>query len=58
MKGKFRITLIIFGWLCLKMGMRPQSLNEWMNLADFLHANTYSGKVNVTLIVTGGYVQI
>ena len=22
-KGKFRITFIIFGWLCLKMGMRP-----------------------------------
>ena len=29
-----------------------------MNLVDFLHANTYSGKVKVTLIVIGGYVQI
>ena len=29
-----------------------------MSLADILHANTYSGKVNVTLIVIGGYVQI
>ena len=29
-----------------------------MNLADFLHANTYSGKLKVTLIVIGGYVQI
>ena len=33
-------------------------MNEWMNLADFLHANTYSRKVKVTLIVIGGYVQI
>ena len=40
------------------MSMRPQSLNEWMNLADFLHANIYSGKGKVTLIVIGGYVQI
>ena len=54
----FRITLIIFGWLCLKMGMRLQSLNEWMNLADFLPANAYSRKVKVTLINIGGYVQI
>ena len=29
-----------------------------MNVADFLHANTYSGKLKVTLIVIGGYVQI
>ena len=29
-----------------------------MNLADFLHADTYSGKVKVTLIVIGGYVKI
>ena len=44
--------------MCLKMGMRLQSLNEWMNLADFLHATTYSGKLKVTLIVIGGYFQI
>ena len=25
-----------------------------MNLADFLHANIYSGKLKVTLIVIGG----
>ena len=28
-------------------------MNEWMNLADFLNAITYSGKLNVTLIVIG-----
>ena len=33
-------------------------MNEWMNVADFLHTNTYSGKLKVTLIVIGGYVQI
>ena len=33
-------------------------ISEWINLADFLHPNTYSGKVKVTLIVIGGYVQI
>ena len=30
------------------------NFNEWMNLADFLHANnTYIGKLKVTLIVIG-----
>ena len=29
-----------------------------MNLADFLHANLYSGKLKDALIVIGGYVQI
>ena len=43
---------------CVKKWVWDQSLNEWMDLADFLHANTYSGKVKVTLIVIGGYVQI
>ena len=33
-------------------------ISEWMNLADFLLAHTYSGKLKVTLIVIGGYVQI
>ena len=33
-------------------------MNEWMDLANFLDANTYSGKVKVTLILIGGYVQI
>ena len=28
-------------------------MNEWMNLADFLNAITYSGKLKVTLIVSG-----
>ena len=31
-------------------------MNGW--IADFLHANTYSGKLKVTVIVNGGYVQI
>ena len=35
-----------------------ETLNELMNLADFVHANTYSGKAKVTLIVIDGYVQI
>ena len=34
------------------------SLNEWMNLADFLHANTYSRKLKVTLIDIGGYMYM
>ena len=25
--------------------------SQWMNLDNFLHANTYSGKLKVTLIV-------
>ena len=34
-------------------------ISKWMDeSADSLHANTYSGKVKVTLIVIGGYVQI
>ena len=44
--GKLRITFIIFGGGC-----GQKFLNEWMNLADFLHANTYSGKLKVTLVV-------
>ena len=30
------------------------NFNEWMNLAEFLHANTYLRKLKVTLIVIGG----
>ena len=41
-----------------KNGHETLSLNEWMNLVDFLHANAYPGKVKVTLIVIGGYVQM
>ena len=41
-----------------KNGHETLSLNEWMNRANFLHANTYSGKVKVTLILIGGYVEI
>ena len=33
-------------------------MNEWMNQANFLHANTYSVKLKVTLLVIGEYVQI
>ena len=31
-------------------------MNGW--IGDFLHSNTYSGKLKVTVIVIGGYVQI
>ena len=27
-------------------------VKEWMNLADFLHAHTYSGKLKVTSMLT------
>ena len=30
-----------------------ETLAKWMKLADFLHADTYSGKLEVTLIVIG-----
>ena len=29
------------------------NFNEWMNLAEFLHANTYLRKLKVTSIVIG-----
>ena len=35
------------------MGMGLKFLNEWMILADFLHVNTYSGKLKVNLIIIG-----
>ena len=35
------------------MGIGLGFLNEWMNLADFLHTNTYPGKLKVTLRVIG-----
>ena len=35
------------------MAMALQSLNECINLADMLHANTYSRKLKVTLTVIG-----
>ena len=28
-------------------------MNEWTNLAEFFCANTYSGKLKVTLIIIG-----
>ena len=35
-------------------GTLNEFLNEWMDIADFLHANgTCSGKLKVTLIVNG-----
>ena len=34
------------------MGMELEFLNKWMNLTYFLHANRFSGKLEVTLIVT------
>ena len=36
------------------MGITLSFLNEWMNQVDFLRANTYSRKLIVTIIVTGG----
>ena len=35
------------------MGMGLYNFNEWINLAEFLHANTYLRKLKVTLIVIG-----
>ena len=35
------------------MDIQLQFLNEWMNLADFLHDNTYLEKLKVTLILIG-----
>ena len=45
--GKLRITLIIFGWLCGQEWAWDFNFNEWMNLADFLHANAYLRKLKV-----------
>ena len=42
------------GWLWSKMSITLSFLNEWMNQVDFLRANTYSRKLIVTIIVTGG----
>ena len=39
------------------MDMGLKFLNEWMNVADFLHANTCSGKLKVTLVVIEGTLQ-
>ena len=33
------------------MDMGFQFLNEWMNLADFSHANTYSGNLLEYLVI-------
>ena len=33
-------------------------ISEWMDESSWFFAYTYSGKVKVTLIVIGGYVQI
>ena len=32
------------------MGMRL-NFNKWINLAEFLHANTYLTKLKVTLVI-------
>ena len=34
------------------------NFHEWMNLPEFLHANTYLKKLKVTLIVISGHGQI
>ena len=39
-----------WSWPLLWQG---KCMNEWMNLAHFLHVNTYSGKLKVTVIVIG-----
>ena len=37
-------------WLWSKMAW-DSNFNEWINLAEFLHANTYSRKLKVTLVI-------
>ena len=37
---------------CGQKWVWDSNFNEWMNLADFLQANTYLRKLKVTLIVT------
>ena len=39
-------------WLWPKMAW-DSNFNEWINLAEFLHANTYLRKLKVTLIRNG-----
>ena len=49
---KLRITLIILGGCGQKWAWNFNFIAR-MNLADFLHANTYLRKVKVMLIVNG-----
>ena len=37
----------------VKNGQWDSNFNEWINLAEFLHANTYLRKLKVPLIVIG-----
>ena len=45
-----------FWVVVLKDGSETLIYKELMNLADFLHAHIYSGKLKVTLIVSWVYV--
>ena len=38
------------------MGVRL-NFNKWINLAEFLHANTYLRKLKVTLVIVFGMVK-
>ena len=38
---------------CRQKWAWDSNFNEWMNLANFLHANTFLRKLKVTLTVTG-----
>ena len=50
--GKLGMNLIIFG-CCDQKWAWDSNFNECMNLAEFLHANTYLRKLKVTLIIIG-----
>ena len=39
------------------MGM-GSNFNEWMNLDEFLHTNTYLKKLKITLILLVGHGQL
>ena len=39
----------------VKNGQWDSNFNEWINLAEFLHANTYLRKLKVTLIGMAKY---
>ena len=51
---KLRIIYFNNFWVAVvKNGHGTLNFNEWLNLAEFLHANIYSRKLKVTLTVTG-----
>ena len=54
---KLRVDRKILGWVWSEMVVAHWSqgewMNEWMNWADFLHADANSGKLRITLIIFG-----